>query len=56
MKKILIIAAIVIGILIIGQACNDETVSYYKDYNKNGRQDFGEGVYYVDKNGTHFYD
>jgi len=56
MKNILIFVAVIALITLIGNACSDDTVSYYVDKNGNGREDFGEGVWYEDKNGSHFYD
>ena len=55
-KKLLIIIAAVIAIMLIGSACTDETTTYYQDLNGNGKADIGEGVWYEDKNGTHFFD
>ena len=53
------IFAIIVIILIFGcivGSCDGDTVSYYVDDNGNGKEDFGEGVWYEDKNGVHFYD
>ena len=56
MKKFIIGCIVVLILGGIVSACSGETTSYYIDYNGNGREDFGEGVWYEDKNGTHFYD
>ena len=56
MKKFGILILVLIAITIIGKACEDDTVSYYRDLNGNGRQDFGEGVWFEDDDGIHFYD
>ena len=55
-KSVLIIIIVVIVIVIFGSGVfSNETTSYYRDLNGNGKEDFGEGVWYEDKNGTHFY-
>ena len=46
------IAALIIWLF--SAACGDETVTYYLDKNGNGREDWGEGVWYEDEDGTHF--
>lgn len=58
MKKPLVVGVVVliVSILLLLCMCDDEATSYYLDKNGNGREDFGEGVWYEDKNGTHFYD
>ena len=57
MRNFLIFIAILVGLTLIGKACGDDgTVSYYQDVNGNGRQDWGEGVWYEDEDGVHFYD
>ncbi len=56
MKKSIIIGIILALMLMLFSACSDDTVTYYKDYNGNGKCDYGEGVYYEDSTGTHFID
>lgn len=53
---ILGVICLVIFILISGYTNRDETTSYYIDHNGNGQEDLGEGVWYEDKDGVHFYD
>ena len=57
MKKVIVIVVIlsIIGALIA--ACDpNPTVTYYRDSNGNGREDWGEAVYFEDENGVHFFD
>lgn len=56
MKKFLIFIAIIAGISIFGKACGDETTTYYQDKNGNGKADLGEGAWYEDDDGIHFFD
>ena len=58
MKKflIVIIVIIILGIIVTVQNCTNPTTTYYYDENGNGREDFGEGVWYEDKDGVHFFD
>ena len=56
MKKFLILC---LACLIFGwcyTACGDETVTYYLDENGNGREDWGEAVWYEDEDGAHLLD
>lgn len=57
MKKFLIILGVVIVLALIGEACDslNPTTTYYIDSNGNGREDWGEGVWYEDNSGTHFF-
>ena len=54
--KILFIVGIILFVIVFILSKNDPVTSYYYDANKNGKEDFGEGVWYEDKNGVHFYD
>ena len=56
MGKFWIVIIVLIAFVALAQSCGDETTSYYIDRNGNGREDFGEGVWYEDGTGTHFYD
>ena len=56
MKKIITIGILFVITVMMFCACEDDTVTYYRDYNGNGRCDFGEEVYYEDSSGTHFFD
>ena len=56
MKKVWIIIVILAVLFLVSECSNDGTVTYYIDKNGNGKADLGEGVYYEDKNGTHFFD
>lgn len=54
--KIISIVFVILVIIFLALSENNTTTSYYYDANKNGKEDFGEGVWYEDKNGAHFYD
>lgn len=56
MKKILIFIAVCAVIMLLGEACGDEETTYYIDKNGNGRYDWGEGEWYEDDDGVHFFD
>ena len=54
-----IIIGIILGIvvLVLLFTNDDETVTYYLDYNGNGKEDWGEAQFYEDKDGnTHWLD
>ena len=56
MKKFLIIVGVLLVIGLISNACDpNPTTTYYYDLNGNGREDWGEGVWYEDNSGTHFF-
>ena len=52
----LIFIIVLVMIALVTCVDDDETTSYYRDLNGNGREDFGEGVWYEDDDGIHFYD
>lgn len=54
--KILFIVGIILFVIAILWPDNNPVTSYYYDSNNNGKEDFGEGVWYEDKDGVHFYD
>ena len=58
MKNLGTLIFIIILAMIVLATCvgDDDTTSYYRDLNGNGREDYGEGVYWEDDDGIHFYD
>ena len=53
MKKGIVIAIVVAILLSLYSACSPKTVTYYHDANGNGREDWGEAVWYEDDKGVH---
>ena len=55
-KHIVIIILILLGIYGFINNQINPTTTYYYDENGNGKEDWGEGVWYEDKDGVHFFD
>lgn len=53
-KILLAIIGLVAVVLVLIQLFTDETITYYIDYNGNGKEDWGEAQFYEDKDGTHW--
>lgn len=55
MKKWLIIGGIILFLLLVGTLASEDTVGYYYDANNNGKEDWGELVWWEDSDGNEYF-